>query len=137
MIVHLKRFKFIERIQRHAKLSHRVTFPLEIRVDVSILNLDYFDILIYQKPSEELYELRSVVVHLGSNANAGHYVCCVRSRETWLLFDDENVQILDQDDVLDGCFGSGSVGKGSGSNGSILGNSTGYILFYEKVEESM
>lgn len=76
-----------------------------------------------------------MVVHLGSNANAGHYVSCVRYNDTWILFDDENVQILDQDDVLDGCFGFAGTGKSSSFEGSVLGNSTGYILFYERVED--
>lgn len=34
LIVHLKRFKFLEKNQKYVKLSHRVTFPLEIRIDV-------------------------------------------------------------------------------------------------------
>lgn len=32
LALHLKRFKFMEHIQRHRKLSYRVPFPMEIRL---------------------------------------------------------------------------------------------------------
>lgn len=32
LAVHLKRFKYMERLQRHAKLSYRVVFPTELRL---------------------------------------------------------------------------------------------------------
>jgi ubiquitin carboxyl-terminal hydrolase 12/46 len=32
LALHLKRFKYIERIESFRKLSHRVVFPLELRL---------------------------------------------------------------------------------------------------------
>lgn len=40
LALHLKRFKYMEQFNRHIKVSHRVVFPLELRLfnTVRILN---------------------------------------------------------------------------------------------------
>lgn len=32
LALHLKRFKYVEQYNRHIKVSHRVVFPLELRL---------------------------------------------------------------------------------------------------------
>ena len=32
LALHLKRFKYMDQINRHIKVSHRVVFPLELRL---------------------------------------------------------------------------------------------------------
>jgi hypothetical protein len=39
LMVHLKRFKYVEQLQRHRKLSHRVVFPFELRIVNMVLPL--------------------------------------------------------------------------------------------------
>lgn len=41
LALHLKRFKYVEQYNRHIKVSHRVVFPLELRLfnTVNILHL--------------------------------------------------------------------------------------------------
>lgn len=51
-----------------------------------------------------------------------------------MLFDDDRVEPIDQDTVLNCCFGR--VYDSHYAEGGPLGNSTGYILFYEKKEDS-
>lgn len=57
LAVHLKRFKYHEQIQRYVKLSHRVVFPLELRL---------FNTSDDAENADRLYTLTSVVVHIGT-----------------------------------------------------------------------
>ena len=43
LALHLKRFKYMEQLQRYAKLSYRVVFPFELRLfnTVSTYNNNY------------------------------------------------------------------------------------------------
>jgi ubiquitin C-terminal hydrolase len=43
--------------------------------------------------SDTIYDLFSFVIHLGGQPNRGHYISVVRSRDHWLLFDDEFVEV--------------------------------------------
>lgn len=89
LLIHLKRFKFVEEANRYVKLCHRVVFPLELRIP----------------PSEAMYSLLAVVLHHGGTATAGHYVCFIRSKDRWLLFDDDNVRPVEVDVMLQYSFG--------------------------------
>lgn len=94
MVIHLKRFKYVEEAQRYVKLCHRVAFPLELRVPTA--------------DQQPLYHLFAVVLHNGSTANAGHYVSLIRSKDRWLLFDDDVVRPVDVEAILNLCFGQHS-----------------------------
>ncbi|KAJ3673748.1 hypothetical protein LUZ60_005740 [Juncus effusus] len=106
LVIHLKRFKYIEQLGRYKKLSYRVVFPLELKL------------------SELEYSLFAVVVHVGSGPNHGHYVSLVKSHNHWLFFDDENVEIIDEGNVQT-FFGSAQEYSSNTDHG--------YILFYESV----
>jgi ubiquitin carboxyl-terminal hydrolase 12/46 len=73
LVVQLKRFKFLEEIERYTKLNYRVAFPLDL------------------KQSGVHYRLGAVIIHLGAGPNQGHYIAVVRTAAHWLLFDDEHV----------------------------------------------
>lgn len=112
LIVHLKRFKYQEGVQRFNKLSHRVAFPLELRVPL-------------QESPEPLFDLFAVIVHLGSGPNHGHYICIVKSQSNWLQFDDEEVDLIPEE-LIQRCFGCTK---------DVQHNiQTGYILFYQQRE---
>jgi hypothetical protein len=38
LALHLKRFKYVEQYNRHIKVSHRVVFPLELRLFNTVIN---------------------------------------------------------------------------------------------------
>ena len=38
LVLHLKRFKYMEQVQRYKKLMHRVVFPLELRLPNTVQN---------------------------------------------------------------------------------------------------
>lgn len=119
LALHLKRFKFMEQYQRYKKLSYRVVFPLQLRL---------FNVSEDAEDPDRLYSLVAVVVHVGSGPNHGHYVCLIKSHGRWILFDDECVELKDEND-LEAVFGS-SFEMGPSSD-------AGYILFYETVPVNM
>ncbi|KAK4491213.1 hypothetical protein RD792_001946 [Penstemon davidsonii] len=110
LVIHLKRFKYMEQLNRHKKLSYRVVFPLELKLSNTVENAD----------SE--YSLFAVVVHVGSGPNHGHYVSLVKSHNHWLFFDDENVDMIDES-AIQTFFGSAQEYSSNTDHG--------YILFYE------
>ncbi|CAO2815517.1 unnamed protein product [Amaranthus hypochondriacus] len=112
LVIHLKRFKYIENLGRYKKLSYRVVFPLELKLTNTVEDAD----------SE--YSLFAVVIHVGTGPNHGHYVSLVKSHNHWLFFDDENVDIIDEAAVQT-FFGSAQEYSSNSEHG--------YILFYERL----
>ncbi|KAI7834561.1 hypothetical protein BX661DRAFT_175080 [Kickxella alabastrina] len=110
LALHLKRFKYHEGLGRYVKLSYRVNFPTELRVPNTT-----------EETADILYTLAGVVVHLGGGPFHGHYISIVRSGDTWVLFDDDSVEII-QESELGNYFGD-HPNFGSG-----------YVLFYERVD---
>ncbi|XP_073013536.1 ubiquitin carboxyl-terminal hydrolase 4-like [Typha latifolia] len=110
LVIHLKRFKYIEQLGRYKKLWYRVVFPMELKLTNTIDDAD----------SE--YSLFAVVVHVGSGPNHGHYISLVKSHHHWLYFDDENVEMMDES-TLPTFYGSAQEYSGNTDHG--------YILFYE------
>ena len=101
LALHLKRFKYLEQEGRLKKLSHRVVFPSELKINNTTDDAADADVP---------FSLFAVVVHVGSGMNHGHYVCLVKIHAQWFLFDDETVEGID-DSQLHTCFGSSQVPK--------------------------
>lgn len=85
LALHLKRFKYMEQLQRYTKLSYRVVFPLELRLfntSADAVNLD------------RMYDLVAVVVHCGRcesivvTQSLSIFVSC-----TGCVIDDKNISI--------------------------------------------
>lgn len=118
LALHLKRFKYVEQYNRHIKVSHRVVFPLELRLFNTVnitknlrcacylisLSLSLLFVNIKKKQNfqlqsddavnpDRLYDLVAVVIHCGSGPNRGHYISIVKSHGFWLLFDDDMVDV--------------------------------------------
>ncbi|KMZ67700.1 Ubiquitin carboxyl-terminal hydrolase 3 [Zostera marina] len=114
LVIHLKRFKYIEQLSRYKKLSYRVVYPLELKLTNTVVD-----------PDTE-YSLFAVVVHVGLGPNHGHYVSLVKSHNHWLFFDDENVEMIDESAVQT-FFGSAQEYSSNTDHG--------YILFYQSLED--
>jgi ubiquitin carboxyl-terminal hydrolase 12/46 len=117
LALHLKRFKYLESLGRHAKLMHRVVFPSELKIP----NMEE-----EAEGQDAPYQLFAVVVHVGSGPNHGHYVCLVKSHGQWLTYDDDTVERMD-DEGMNNFFGSTREHGGGNTE-------HGYILFYERVD---
>ncbi|XP_074038705.1 ubiquitin-specific protease 12/46 [Leptinotarsa decemlineata] len=116
LALHLKRFKYMEQYNRHIKVSHRVVFPLELRL---------FNTSDDAVNPDRLYDLVAVVIHCGSGPNRGHYISIVKSHGFWLLFDDDQVDKIDASTIEDFYGLTADTQKSS---------ETGYILFYQSRE---
>ncbi|XP_059648061.1 ubiquitin carboxyl-terminal hydrolase 4-like [Cornus florida] len=112
LVIHLKRFKYMEQLSRYKKLSYRVVFPLELKLCNTVEDTD----------SE--YSLFAIVIHVGTGPNHGHYVSLVKSHNHWLFFDDDNVEMIDESAVQT-VFGSAQEYSRNTEHG--------YILFYESL----
>jgi len=146
LTLHLKRFKYVERLDRCCRLPYRVVFPLQLRViehrpqtgrvkatsahapqtparagaaggntaqqgsetgsaaTADTLPADGEDPAGTQTPSR-LFELRSVVVHIGRDSTRGHYVTVVRQGERCVLLDDDVVRVVEPE-VLRSFYGT-------------------------------
>ncbi|XP_063374781.1 ubiquitin carboxyl-terminal hydrolase 46 isoform X1 [Cydia amplana] len=122
LALHLKRFKYMEQYNRHIKVSHRVVFPLELRL-FNTTKLQSDDAV----NPDRLYDLVAVVVHCGSGPNRGHYISIVKSHGFWLLFDDDMVDKIDASAIEDFYGLTSDIQKSS---------ETGYILFYQSRDAS-
>ncbi|KAJ3411465.1 hypothetical protein HDV05_002154 [Chytridiales sp. JEL 0842] len=111
LAVHLKRFKYQEKLQRYIKLAYRVVFPMELRL---------FNTSDDTEDANRLYSLSSVIVHIGGGPYHGHYIALVKSFGQWVLFDDDTVEPVEESE-LQRYFGD------QNSPG------TGYIFLYERV----
>lgn len=97
----------MEQYNRHIKVSHRVVFPLELRLFNTVTywpeQWNNFTSLTKKKQfpfqsddavnPDRLYDLMAVVIHCGSGPNRGHYISIVKSHGFWLLFDDDMVDV--------------------------------------------
>lgn len=152
LVLHLKRFKYFENIGGYAKLSHRVTFPIELRVpslvpdfgEETVVNED--DLIQVPSPEEEegayianapnastenadpTYYLSGMVLHIGATASSGHYVAFIRSGGRWLQMDDNRVDpISNPESIMNTAFGCWNHNPEEPQN-----SASAYILFYER-----
>lgn len=115
LTVHLKRFKFDEKLGRYCRLPYRVAYPGDFRIPSS-------------EPCEfqRRYELSAVVVHIGMALTHGHYVCCIACQDRWYLFDDHQVTPIEQE-LLPTFYGASDEAEGV---------KCGYLLFYRAMDEN-
>ncbi|KAI8802786.1 hypothetical protein BJ742DRAFT_532129 [Cladochytrium replicatum] len=114
LAVHLKRFKYQEKVQRNIKLSYRVLFPMELRLFNTADGT----------ADDMQYSLFAVIVHIGSGPHHGHYVSLVKAQDHWVLFDDEHVEAVDESEL----------GRYFGDSTSM---GTGYIFLYQVCHERL
>ncbi|KAI9477161.1 hypothetical protein BDB00DRAFT_859257 [Zychaea mexicana] len=115
LALHLKRFKYQEQLQKYIKLTYRVVFPFELRLFNTCDDTD---------DADRLYELWACVIHIGSGPHHGHYVTIIKSNGQWMLFDDDIVTPIHEDEIQK-------------YFGDIPGSGSGYVLFYQAVNINM
>ncbi|KAI8147881.1 hypothetical protein BJV82DRAFT_593755 [Fennellomyces sp. T-0311] len=115
LALHLKRFKYQEQLQKYIKLTYRVVFPFELRLFNTCDDTD---------DADRLYELWACVIHIGSGPHHGHYVTIIKSNGQWMLFDDDIVTPIHEDEIQK-------------YFGDIPGSGSGYVLFYQAANINM
>ncbi|CAI5444610.1 unnamed protein product [Caenorhabditis angaria] len=128
LALHLKRFKYVDSLNRHTKLSYRVLFPLELRL---------FNVSDDATHGDRLYDLVAAVVHCGATPNRGHYITLVKSNSFWLLFDDDIVEKLEISSMEEfsgmssDCSGNGLQMPSNNQSQQQKNSESAYILFYQ------
>lgn len=105
--LHLKRFQFDWHTETTTKLNHAVPFPL---------TLDVTSLLTTTDPNDGIYELQSVIVHVGEY-DSGHYYSYVRPNlrtDDWYRFNDEIHTRVRWSDVVQDATGGRSSTSTSG-----------------------
>eukprot|EP01117_Protostelium_nocturnum_P017906 TRINITY_DN7372_c0_g1_i1.p1 TRINITY_DN7372_c0_g1~~TRINITY_DN7372_c0_g1_i1.p1 ORF type:complete len:380 (+),score=102.31 TRINITY_DN7372_c0_g1_i1:108-1247(+) len=116
LVLHLKRFKYIEQAQKFKKLGYRVNFPVELRLENTMPETE---------DSNRLYKLCSIVTHIGSGPNHGHYISITKSHDKWILFDDEDIDLMAERELAQ------FYGATNETLSHIRRSETGYLLFYQ------
>lgn len=116
LVLHLKRFRYMEHNRDFSKLNHRVPFTTDLSLSTML-----------QTPSttRSRYILQAVVIHLGKRPTQGHYVTVSRCGEKWIRFDDDSVDVVEES-FLDQVFGN--------SSSRSMNRGTAYVLFYQSVD---
>ena len=65
LVIHLKRFKYMEKLGRYKNISYHVVFPMELKLCNTIDDAP---------GSDAEYSIFVVVFHVGSGPNHGQYV---------------------------------------------------------------
>lgn len=148
LTLHLKRFKYVERLGRCCRLPYRVVFPLQLRVvehrpapqrqaaataatdaaprtpgaaaspaGPAGIHADSEESPAPDPRPSRLFELRSVVVHIGRDSSRGHYVTVVRHGDRCVLLDDDVVRAVGPE-VLRSFYGTSGGPTGPGGQGS-------------------
>lgn len=160
LCVQLKRFKFQESLSNFVKLSSRVTFPEQLRVDDLMQkcenggnvergkedegelsgalpdNIENDDEI--SELNDPMYQLVSSVIHCGQGPNRGHYIAACRIAEArFLVLDDD---LTDVHTKLDDFYG---IKTNHGESVDVVNPSnqnnnaeTAYILFYQQLERT-
>ncbi|KAG2178855.1 hypothetical protein INT43_001701 [Umbelopsis isabellina] len=103
LALHLKRFKYQEQLQKYTKLTYRVVFPFELRLFNTCDDTEDPDRF---------------------GPHHGHYVTIIKSNGKWMLFDDDIVTSINEDDI-------------QRYFGDLPGTGSGYVLFYQAVDFNM
>eukprot|EP00049_Salpingoeca_infusionum_P026828 m.28215 g.28215 ORF g.28215 m.28215 type:complete len:410 (-) comp9025_c0_seq2:180-1409(-) len=120
MVLHLKRFRYSESLGDMTKENCRVTYPTTLRLTTMTTK------------SEPLYQLSAVVIHSGHRHTSGHYFTVVRGADdSWFLCDDEYVERVAEDELAM-FFGQTDV-----QAQHMKDSETSYLLFYERVDETL
>jgi len=115
LLLHLKRFEYVEQMGRMKKLPYRVAFPMQLRLS-NVVGTD--------PGADALFDLTGVVVHMGSGPYHGHYVALTKSQGQWIHFDDESVEPVPESTVLSTFGSANDVPTSSGDF------STCFVLMY-------
>eukprot|EP00045_Choanoeca_perplexa_P006467 m.55067 g.55067 ORF g.55067 m.55067 type:complete len:428 (-) comp13649_c0_seq31:2110-3393(-) len=114
--VQLKRFKYSPTLNSMQKLSWRVVHPVELRL---------VNVMEGAEDAERVYDLFAIVIHIGQHLSRGHYISMVKSGDHWLLYDDDRVDQMTEDD-LEIFFGHTQLQSRNNRN-----SETAYLLFYQ------
>ncbi|KAJ3442264.1 ubiquitin carboxyl-terminal hydrolase [Anaeramoeba flamelloides] len=165
LIINLKRFKYDLIRGRRFKVNDKCTFPMKINLKKYTLEgIEELENQKKMKKNEQNvnknqnknknqteknkniinkyydYELVGIIRHTGSSAS-GHYISFIKERDnvdekdSWLKFDDRNVEKFNSKLIPEQCFGGKLDWQNSNwYNDSNKKNYSAYMLFYQRID---
>ena len=118
LMIHLKRFKFDETTFQYQKLVYRIPYPSELRVN--------------SLEGPKTYQIKGMVVHIGSGLAFGHYIALAKCHGKWINFNDVSVKVV-EDNEIQIYYGAPPL-----QDRNVGGNQwpCAYMLLYEQVEDN-
>ena len=125
----LKRFEFNYDTMKKVKINDFYEFPLELDMTKYISEKT-------GKKGNNIYILKSIVVHMG-NCENGHYYSFIKNKnEKWYEFNDTLIKPFDIKLLGEEAFGGEEVIYFNGKQTLQKKNRSAYLLFYEKKDQS-
>ena len=97
LIVQLKRFLFQSDTMSYSKIMTPVEYPLYLDVDNYLIENNINKKL----NNKNIYNLNTIINHLGSNFNGGHYTSFHKIQDKWFLADDEDIREIPNNNLFD------------------------------------
>ena len=125
----LKRFEFNYDTMIKVKIDDFYEFPYELDMSKYIMDNN-------KDQKNNIYILKSIVVHMGTCEN-GHYYSFIRDEnEKWYEFNDTQIKPFDSSLLNEETFGGEEVLYINGKQKVQKKNRSAYLLFYEKKDQS-
>lgn len=93
LLVQLKRFEFNPKTFNMSKILKEVNYPLFLDMDKYCLE----DNINKKLKTKNVYELNSIINHLGASLQSGHYTSFHKINNQWFYADDSDIQKVDED----------------------------------------
>jgi ubiquitin C-terminal hydrolase len=110
-VVQLQRFAYRRRSQRVEKVNAYIEIPNDVAIP------EHGEIF--------RYELKSIVVHMGSGLNKGHYIALLRVCGLWIKANDSKLHVIQEETVRN------YIGRNPPEE---LHHPVPYLLFYERTD---
>ena len=124
----LKRFEFNYDKMKKEKINDYYEFPLELDMNKYKSEIN--------KNENNIYILKSIVVHMG-NCENGHYYAFIKNKNgKWYEFNDTQVKPFDINLLNEETFGGEEGIYINGEEKLRKKNRSAYLLFYEKKDQS-
>jgi len=96
LIVQLKRFLFHQETMNFSKITCPVEYPLFLDLDHYLIENN-----INKNINEKtIYNLNTIINHLGRNFNGGHYTSFHKIQDKWFSADDEDIREVDKEVIF-------------------------------------
>ncbi|ORY65280.1 uncharacterized protein BCR38DRAFT_341350 [Pseudomassariella vexata] len=104
LILHLKRFQYVNAEGGTVKIWKQVGYPLELELPKEVISRQKKASLSAEGAGFPKYRLIAAVYHHGKNASGGHYTVDVRRQDgkEWIRLDDTVIRRVRSEDVAEG-----------------------------------
>ena len=129
LIFVLKRFEFNYDTMIKVKINDFYEFPYELDMTKYVIQNN-------KDKKNNIYTLKSIVVHMGTCENGHYYSFIKNENEKWYEFNDTQIRPFDSSFLNEETFGGEEVLYINGKQKVQKKDRNAYLLFYEKKDQS-